>query len=158
MSRAYGETRRPEVLAVVLVACVASLDALEYQFEATRAVHLVHNFPDILGYDGAAPGRLLGGTMAAASGAACCAPAVLALLAMASMGLEFAAWVPAALLSSAALVAALILALAARAVRASIYAAHRVMYAAFAGVLVLGITEAACRAAACRAAAFKSCV
>lgn len=128
-------------LVALLVLCVAALDALEYQFEATRAVHLRHNFPDILGYRGKPPGRCLGSLMAAASGALCCAPALLALPPLLLFGAP--AWAPAALLSAALLVAALVLALAALSARGPLYGPHRAMYALFGLVLAAAILDAA---------------
>jgi hypothetical protein len=144
--------RRPLVFLALLVGCVAALDALEYQFAATRVVHLRHNFPDILGYRGDPPGRCLGGLMAAASGALCCAPALVLLLPALLLGVDLAAWAPLALLLATLLVAALILGLAAwrrgSAEHADpLYAPHLAMYALFSLVLALAVSEAAWRSA-----------
>jgi hypothetical protein len=131
-------------LVALLVFCVAALDALEYQFEATRVVHLRHNFPDVLGYRGKPPGRCLGSLMAATSGALCCTPALLALPPLLVLGVP--TWAPMALLSAALLVAALVLALAALSVRGAhgpLYGPHRAMYVLFGLVLVVAILDAA---------------
>ena len=133
------------LFALVVVLAASALDALEFQFSATRRVHYLHNFPDILYPLGfGPPATHCGGTaMAALSGAVAASwPAALAcaLAACTSRGPSTAAFV--LFLSAIVVLAAVCLAAAANDARGAFFV-HKCMYVGFAVAFLIGWMDSA---------------